>query len=158
MSAFLLTFFLALPNPELFDVSGPELIDEIRRSSEPIVVVNVWATWCGPCVRELPMLVEVEKKFEGKVRFMYVSADFKAQRGSVAKVFTAQGGRLPSYFRRGHDQPFIDALDRKWNGTIPATFVFDRHGRKLRSWQGMLSEQDLIGALDGYLNAHRAAR
>jgi thiol-disulfide isomerase/thioredoxin len=158
MSALLFSLLVALPNQEIFDISGPELMTEIRRTSEPIVVVVVWATWCGPCVRELPMMLEVEKKFDHRVRFIYVSADFKSQRGSIAKIFTEKGGRLPTYFRSGDDQPFIDAVDAKWSGTIPATFIFDRNGTQLRRWQGELTGDELIGALDGYLNERRAAR
>ena len=152
MYAFLFTIVATLPSPQLVDVDGPELLTEVRRSAEPIVVINVWATWCGPCVRELPIFFDAEKHYEGRVRFMFVSADFTSQRSEAAKLLTEKGASHPSFFRRGKDQPFIEALHPKWNGTIPATFVFDRSGRRLRFWQGSLSEQELIRALDALLD------
>jgi thiol-disulfide isomerase/thioredoxin len=147
MSPLLLGLFLTLPQTDLLDVDGPELLEEVSKSSEPLVVVNVWATWCAPCVRELPMLLKVQEEFQGKVRFMFVSADFASQRTSAAKLMSRKGAKEPGYFRRGDDQSFIETLDPDWTGTIPATFVFDRRGRRLRFWQGELEEHMLSGAL-----------
>ena len=151
MHPLLLTLFVAAPPPSLLEIDGSELLDEVRRSSEPLVLINVWATWCSPCVKELPMLFELEKQLAGKVRFMFVSADFKSERSSAAKLFTAKGAKLPGFFRRGPDQAFIETLHPKWTGTIPATFVFDRAGKLLEFWQGELTEKHLLGALEGML-------
>ncbi len=146
-----LTLILAATQGPLVDVDGPELMSEIRRSSEPLIVVNVWATWCGPCVRELPMLFDVEKRFQGKVRFIFVSADFASQRADAAKLLEDKGAKLPCYFKHGKDQAFIEALHPDWNGTLPATFVFDREGRRLRFWQGAISEDVLVHGLQPLL-------
>jgi thiol-disulfide isomerase/thioredoxin len=156
MNPLLLAFFLALPPTDIQDVDGAELIQQVKQSEEPLVVINVWATWCAPCVRELPMLFKVEKEFAGKVRFMFVSADFKSERDQAAKLITAKGARTPGYFRRGGDQPFIESLHPDWNGALPATFVFDRGGKRLRFWQGELQEHVLSGALANLLTAPAA--
>jgi thiol-disulfide isomerase/thioredoxin len=158
MNPLFLSLFVALPSPPLIDVDGPQLIAEIGRSTEPLVVLNVWATWCGPCVRELPTFLKVEKKYPGKVRFMFVSVDFSAQREEAGKLIGGTGVQAPTYFRKGKDEPFIEALHPDWNGTLPATMIFDRAGKRLRFWQGELTEEDLVGALESLASGSRAAR
>ena len=76
------------PNFELTDQTGKtHKISDLRGS---IAVVNFWATWCGPCREELPMLTRLSKEYgEKKVRFVAVSADEWKNRATVGKFVTA---------------------------------------------------------------------
>lgn len=149
---------LATPQPALVDVSGVDVIRAVKRAEEPLVLVNVWATWCGPCVEEMPMLIDVAKALEGKVRLVLVSTDFSTQRDEAEALLRRLDAPLPGYFKRQKDQPFIEALHPDWNGTIPATFIFDNDGVRLRFMQGKLTKLQLMAELKALLRERRAER
>jgi len=92
------------------------------------VLVNLWATWCGPCVAELPTLEALAKR--GTVRVAAISQDT----GAAAKVpdfLKAHGA--PSL------TPYLDdkmALSLGWNANLPTTILFDSAGKEVWRWNG----------------------
>lgn len=92
------------------------------------VLVNLWATWCGPCVAELPTLEALAKG--GAVRVAAISQDT----GAAAKVpaFLKEHG-APSL------TPYLDdkmALSLGWNANLPTTILFDSAGKEVWRWSG----------------------
>jgi len=98
-------------------------------------VLNVWATWCGPCRAEFPALLRVARRHPD-VRLVLVSADFDTQVHAVREFLAAHGVRDTTYLKHESDQAFIDGLDPAWSGSLPATLVYDAHGRRVASWEG----------------------
>ena len=96
-----------------------------------VLLVNFWATWCEPCREELPALVEASHGFKSKdVAVVLVSLD-SAKTGAVEVPKFLAKERVPfvCWLLKAHDpQPFIDGVDRKWDGTLPHTIVYDRRG------------------------------
>lgn len=92
------------------------------------VLVNLWATWCGPCVAELPTLEALAKG--GRVRVAAISQDT----GAAAKVpgFLKEHG-APSL------TPYLDdrmVLSLGWNANLPTTILFDSAGKEVWRWNG----------------------
>ena len=92
------------------------------------VLVNLWATWCGPCVAELPTLEALRKS--GKVRVAAISQDT----GAAAKVpaFLKEHG-APTL------TPYLDdkmALSTGWSANLPTTILFDSAGKEVWRWNG----------------------
>jgi len=92
------------------------------------VLVNLWATWCGPCVAELPTLEALAKS--GKVRVAAISQDT----GAAAKVpaFLKEHG-APTL------TPYLDdkmALSTGWSANLPTTILFDSAGKEVWRWNG----------------------
>lgn len=114
------------------DLTPAQLQEELRKASVP-VVVNVWATWCRPCVEEFPEILEFARKNQGNVKVMLVSADFSSRRDLVDKFLRDQGVGFVTYLKQGSDEAFVEVLSPKWSGALPATFVF-APGGKLVSW------------------------
>lgn len=92
------------------------------------VLVNLWATWCGPCVAELPTLEALAKS--GKVRVAAISQD------------TSAAAKVPS-FLKDHGAPslvpYLDdtmALSLGWNANLPTTILFDSAGKEVWRWNG----------------------
>ena len=109
----------------------------VHNSGAKAVLVNVWATWCGPCREEFPGLVRVARKYQGEgLKVMLVSADDKAEMAAVKKYLAQQGVDFPAYIKAQKDQPFIDALDKRWTGALPATFIYDGTGKLRDFWEG----------------------
>src|SRR6266850_1595147 len=70
------------------------------------------------------------------VRLVLVSADFDDQMAETHHFLNSQGVHDTTYLKRQTDRVFIDALNPKWTGTIPATFVYDASGRRVAFWEG----------------------
>ena len=100
-------------------------------------LVNVWASWCQPCRYEFPEIVKLARAYEAQgLRVVFVSADFTEDLPNARNFLAEQGVDWPTYYKTGDDQAFIDALDPKWTGALPGSFVFDAQGTLRDSWEG----------------------
>lgn len=134
------------PNLELKDLSGKtEKIADLRGS---IAVVNFWATWCGPCREELPMLSRLEKEYgPQRVRFIAISADESKDRHKV-DGFLAANPLAMDVWLGGN----IEMLDRADLGNeLPATLILDDKGEVVARILGQAREEDLRRPLDWLL-------
>jgi thiol-disulfide isomerase/thioredoxin len=150
-SLVLVAAIAAAPAPRPADAAG--VLAEVRKPGAAAVLVNVWATWCLPCREEFPDLLRVAREFEGRgVRLVLVSADFSDATSDVMEFLTAQGVGFPTLIKAGKDDDFVDGLDRRWTGAIPATFVYDERGQLVRYWEGKASykliKKRVLEALD----------
>ena len=104
-------------------------------------LVNLWATWCAPCREEMPALLKVARarRAEG-LRLVLISTDAEDQLPQVARFLAAQGVTDTSYLAAGSEMAFIDGLDPRWSGALPATFVYDAAGRLEAFWEGAANE------------------
>lgn len=146
----------AAPVPEIAEplilLDGPGVHALVRSTSGPVVVVNLWATWCEPCKEEFPMLLEVARKYESRgVSLHFVSMDFASERSSALAFLQSQRAPLPSYAKKGKDDPFINAVHPDWSGALPATFVYGSERNLRYFWEGKLTEARLQDALDTLL-------
>jgi len=119
---------------------APAVLAAVRAPGAKAVVLNVWATWCEPCREEFPDLVRLGHEYESKgVRLVLVSGDFDSQKPAVTKFLADQGVDFATYIKSGDDMQFINGLNPKWTGALPATFVYDGHGRLRDFWEGKAS-------------------
>jgi len=118
-----------------------------------ILLVDFWATWCSPCREELPKLVDLYTTQKRKgFDLVTISCDEPEQEASAAHFLQTQKVPEPTYIRRAtSDDAFIDAIDPKWSGALPALFLFDRKGAVVQSFIGetdmKLLEKTIIKAL-----------
>jgi thiol-disulfide isomerase/thioredoxin len=102
-----------------------------------VTLVNMWATWCGPCREEFPALVAAARRHEADgVRLLLVSADFDDQLPEVRQFLAQHGVRDTCFIKAEADMPFIDGVHHEWTGALPATLLYDDHGRLLDFWEG----------------------
>jgi thiol-disulfide isomerase/thioredoxin len=145
----------AVAAPPLIPATAAEVMEVVRRPGARAVVVNVWATWCVPCVEEFPYLVRLHREHGGQgVRLVLVSADFGPDRErQVVEFLERQGVDFPSYVKLGDDMQFIDTLAPRWSGALPATLIFDSSGTLRELWEGASTyarlEGGVLAVLDG---------
>jgi thiol-disulfide isomerase/thioredoxin len=140
--------------PPLASVTAAGIVKAIHEARGNVVLVNVWATWCDPCRREFPSLVRVSRESAGEgFRLILVSADFPDQRSKVVQFLVRQGVGFPSYLKDEDDMTFINTLDSRWSGALPATFLHDRSGRLLDFWEGEASYETLAGKVRALLGS-----
>lgn len=127
--------------PRLTPLDAEDYRKLVAAHKGQILLVDFWATWCSPCVTELPQLVQMQSRLGGRVRLVMVSADEPEDEAEALKVLVKSGAPMPAYIKRtGDDDAFIRAVDPAWSGAVPALFLYDREGRKVRSFVG---ERDL---------------
>ena len=138
--------------PELRVVDGAQLRAEIAASGRKATLVNVWASWCGSCKKEIPMLLEVSRGLAGEgVGLVLVSADEPASRARAVELLREQGAELPSRALGGKVDAFRRALDPRWQGAIPATFLLDGKAKLRYFWNGPVLEHEIAPIVQGLL-------
>jgi thiol-disulfide isomerase/thioredoxin len=118
-----------------------------------VLLVDFWATWCAPCRDELPKLLAVYSSYRQKgLSFAAISCDEPEQEAQASAFVNKQGAPEPHFIRRAQDDDkFINAIDPKWSGALPALFVFDRNGRQCQSFVGETNMKELEAVLNRLL-------
>lgn len=134
------------PELSLKDLSGAK--HSIAEYRGKILVLNFWATWCGPCREELPMLNAVAKQYASKdVVFIEASLDGKKDERKIPQFLAKEGVALPVWV--GADPAVLKKLDL--GKIIPATLIVDRGGRAVARLLGEARRDDLTARLDWIL-------
>ena len=142
------------PAVEIQPATVGQLRDVVRAGGARVVLLNVWATWCVPCREEFPDLMRIRREYrERGLRLVLVSADIDSQLPAARRFLMEQEVDFLTYLKQGADMPFIDSLDARWSGALPATLLFDGAGRQLRFHEGKTTYDSLKVRIDGALTA-----
>jgi thiol-disulfide isomerase/thioredoxin len=135
---------------EFKSIEAPALIEHMRAQGKRGTVVNVWASWCGSCKGEVPMLLQLRGAFP-ELDFVFVSADELPDVPKAVALMREWSGPLPVLAVTGPMTPFKRAMHPTWRGAIPATFLFDDAQRRRHFWEGPILEHEISPILQGYL-------
>jgi len=138
-------------DPDIETVTAAELANLIEANEGKVTVVNFWATWCPPCVHEMPELAEFYENMDTEFT-TFISA-------SVDHPDTVEDAVVP--FMNEHEIPFpvevingtpddiIDAMDvGDWVGAVPGTFIYDQQGKLVKSWNQEITREDVEAAIE----------
>ncbi len=114
-----------------------------------VLLVNFWATWCDPCREEFPALVRLYNSYHGRgFSLVAISMDEPESTNAIEQFLNSQGARFGSYRQGFRDfGAFVDAINPRWGGGIPASFLYDRDGKLVESWEGATTFEDFERAV-----------
>lgn len=116
---------------QVYDFDGIEKF--LHLEDDKIHVVNFWATWCAPCVRELPHFEELQKEYVSQdVEVLLISLDFPNQYESKLKPFI-QKHKLQCEVIALNDtdmNTWLPKVNEDWSGAIPATIIYTKNKRQ----------------------------
>ena len=114
-----------------------------------VVLYNFWATYCVPCRAEMPALLKLQTKLKARgFELIFISADEPEQDAAAEKLLQKNGAPEPRYRKQAkQDEQFINGIDPKWSGALPASFLYDRKGRKVQSYIGETDMATLEAAI-----------
>jgi thiol-disulfide isomerase/thioredoxin len=107
-----------------------------EKNDDVTYVYNFWATWCIPCVKEIPDLEKISSEYsKNNVKVIFICMDFKKDLESRVKPFIiSHKMRAEVYLLSEPDyNSWIDKVDNKWSGGIPATLIIN-HNKKFRKF------------------------
>jgi thiol-disulfide isomerase/thioredoxin len=133
---------------ELRDVKDPAKIKDAFPAAARLRVVNIWATWCVPCVGEIPELRAVANALAPEVALVGVSMDDMIPESTRSKVITFLNRQKISYtniYYLGNADDLTSYYH--FEGEIPVTIAFDRSGKELWRHQGAIKSAETIAEL-----------
>jgi thiol-disulfide isomerase/thioredoxin len=107
--------------------------------------VHLWASWCGPCLEELPDIDRLARQARARgATFLSVSLDPPKRAPHVLEVLHRQAPNLTRFVAKLDDpDKFAELFSGEWDGSIPALFVYDRTGHLRASFVGQLENADI---------------
>ena len=123
-----------------------EMIDEagikelLKNNSDKLRLINVWATWCGPCVTEFPDFITMNRMYRGRdFEFISISADDPSQKEKVLKFLkTNQASNKNYLFGIDDKYKLIDLIDPKWQGALPYSILVEPGGKIVYGKEGKI--------------------
>ncbi|WP_408047485.1 TlpA disulfide reductase family protein [Tenacibaculum crassostreae] len=125
----------------------------LNKNDKKVYVVNFWATWCMPCVKELPAFEKLNQEFKDKnVEILLVSLDFSKQIESNLIPFIKKRNLQSKvvHFDDSNEQFWIPDIAKNWSGSIPATLIYSKSKRKF--YEQSFSYEELQNELQTFLN------
>ncbi|MDP5082397.1 MAG: TlpA family protein disulfide reductase [Winogradskyella sp.] len=127
---------------DIYDFDGLEPL--INKQDEQVHIVNFWATWCAPCVKELPYFEAMNEKYKNfGLEVLLVSLDFPKNYDSKLKPFITKNSLKSKVvaFDDTDQNRWIPAIDESWSGAIPATIIYK--GDKRTFYEQSFTQEEL---------------
>lgn len=130
-------------------VDAERLSEEMRKARGHDLFVHLWASWCGPCLEELPVINRFARAARARgATFLSISLDDARRGAHVMEVLRQRAPNLTAFVARFDDPDrFISLFSSEWEGAIPALFAYDHEGRLRGSVIGEVEPGDLARML-----------
>jgi thiol-disulfide isomerase/thioredoxin len=124
---------------ENIDTSG--IKELIRNKSDKLRLINVWASWCGPCVQEFPDFVIIDRIYRSReFEFVSINADKLSRKANVLKFLQKNEASNKNYiFNSDNNTELVEAVDPDWSGALPYTLLIEQGGNVIYRNQGPIN-------------------
>lgn len=129
---------------DLEELSLDQLKGLIKNDGINYRLVNVWATWCGPCVMEFQHFVDMHRMYRNReFEMISVSFDDLDRKQNALNFLKKKQASMRNYIIRGDRYEFIEAVDPKWEGALPYTLFIGPGGKIIYSKQGIIDPLEM---------------
>jgi thiol-disulfide isomerase/thioredoxin len=116
----------------------------IDAKGDQVQVINFWATWCAPCVKELPLLEKLNAANDPAVKVTLINLDFADKLDKVNAFIARKNMKTDVWLLDEIDyNTWIDKVDKSWGGAIPATLIVNPKNGRRKFLDKELQEGDL---------------
>ena len=117
----------------------------VQNKSDKLRLINVWATWCGPCVTEFPSFIDMNRMYRGRdFELITVSADNSENKDKALKFLKKSQASVANYlFSLDDKYKLIEAIDPKWQGALPYTMLVEPGGKIVYAKQGIIDPKEI---------------
>ena len=138
---------------ELAPIDDAAVAKLAKNDTKQFVLVNLWATWCGPCVAELPEFVTMNRMYRGRnVKLVTISMDEPEKRDAALKVLKDHHVSAANYILHTKDRDkFAEALDKEWPGPLPYTLLIAPGGKVVYRKVGAADPLEVKRAIVGQI-------
>ncbi|WP_194975392.1 redoxin domain-containing protein [Aquiflexum lacus] len=134
---------------EVEKISPSGLADLLKNPTDNLLLINFWATWCGPCVVEYPEFIEIQRMYGGRdFQFVSLSMDNPNQEEKVLKFLKSKYSAVPNYLIDTEDKyAVIDVVGNEWDGSLPITLLIEPGGKIAYKIMGEIKALELKRAI-----------
>ena len=135
---------------EVYDFQGVEQF--LHSNDSKTYVVNFWATWCAPCIKELPYFEQIQDEYKDEIEVILISLDFPSQYETKLKPFLKEK-QLKSKVIVLDDvdmNSWIPKIDSKWDGAIPVTLIYNK--KKRQFYPHLFTYDQLMSEVKKFIN------
>jgi thiol-disulfide isomerase/thioredoxin len=139
---------------EVAVVSAEGVKELIRENAGNLVVVNFWATWCPPCLKEFPDLIDVYAETRSRgVAIIAVSMNAADETQDIDEFLRKFAPPFPVYRAASVDDAFYRGIVEPWFGELPITLVYDGAGELRHYHRKAITRDELTAEIDALLAA-----
>ena len=128
----------------------------LANDSDKLRLINIWTTWCGPCVAEFPHLIEINRMYSNRdFEIVTISLDNPDKNAQVLKFLKKNYASTKNYHYSLDDKyKFIETIDKNWQGSIPFTLLIKPGGEVIFKKMGMIEPLELKKTIVEYLGRY----
>lgn len=152
--AFTIIAIMCLAQAQAQDIAAykaEDLMKRIKTNKDTLYIVNFWATWCGPCIKELPEFDEFAERYKGKpVKVLLVSMDFEDDYPEKIQKFIKKKDLMHevAWLNETNANKFIPKIANEWQGSIPATLIIYKKNSYRNFYEGMIKAEQITPLID----------
>ncbi|HKM45788.1 MAG TPA: redoxin family protein [Dysgonamonadaceae bacterium] len=127
---------------EISQIDESGVRELMKNDSEKLRLINVWASWCAPCVIEMPELVMLQRYYENRAfELVTISADYLDKESEALKVLKKNNVAVQNFiFSDKEKQKLTSAIDPEWRGSIPYSILIEPGGNIIYKTQGVIDD------------------
>jgi thiol-disulfide isomerase/thioredoxin len=129
---------------EIRTVTAKQIRALVDDSKGKVVVVNFWASWCPPCVREFPAIIKVYEQYHDKGLEMFaISLNSPEEMADVEQFLQTHKPPFRIYRADTQDETFAQSVLKDWSGEMPMTLVFNTAGERVLAHRSEVTYEEL---------------
>ena len=135
-------------------VKWPDVQKILNQKSDTTYILNFWATWCKPCVAELPYFEQIQQDYRTKnIKIVLISMDFVTELTTKVVPFVKKRQIKSKVWLLNEPDAnsWIDKVSPQWSGAIPATLIFNNFGKKKAFFEQKLDYNQLVKEINNFL-------